>query len=446
MSVYGNILAVSNTPGGLGAPGDMYLVTDTRTKPRKDLKEIAQFKRFDIKPFNGEEIQKMQSDAPLLYEQIKSDLDTQPATSQKIEYPEPEEVKIFEAIFEAQTPIYKSSNKKKIEPLINTYLSPDIWESWRTLNRFDGGSIPAGYQMEKDIELIADAIINNEIYIDGYIPFSKVQDAYTSYYYDVKTPKQEIEKLQSNVKDVSNIKDLKLTLKKIKSRIDKIKNFQNKFLNGDYFKKEGIIQNSLGQFSLGKTASDEIYNNNDLMDCRGMRPTYKILPSYDSFFTPPEADTAFAGFGLKDTKKLIADYCRKYWRDCLPIAEHLKGDSLLQSCFNLWHWLRNNIRYEYDREGREEVRSPRRVWYDRARGVDCDCLSVFAWCVLYAMGYNPVFELVAFKNKPDFSHIFVNCDGVVVDRVWFIFNSRPPGVTKRELFKVKINNELGKLF
>ena len=199
-------------------------------------------------------------------------------------------------------------------------------------------------------------------------------------------------------------------------------------------------------FGLGRTADNTIYNNNDLMECQGLTPTYKILPSYDSFFTPAEDNTAFAGFGLKDTKKLIADYCRKYWRDCIPIANHLKGDSLLQSCFNLWHWMRNNIRYEYDRDGREEVRSPRRVWQDRHRGVDCDCLSVFAWCVLYAMGYNPQFELVAFKNRPDFSHIFVNCDGVVVDRVWYVFNSRPPGVTKRELFKVNINNDLGKLF
>ena len=125
---------------------------------------------------------------------------------------------------------------------------------------------------------------------------------------------------------------------------------------------------------------------------------------------------------------------------------HLKADTLLQSCFNLWHWLHHNIRYEYDRDGREEVRTPLRVWADRKRGVDCDCLSVFTWCVLKCMGYNPAFELVAFNGKKAFSHIFINCDGVVVDRVWFIFNQRPPMVTKRELYKVNINDNLGKLF
>lgn len=211
-------------------------------------------------------------------------------------------------------------------------------------------------------------------------------------------------------------------------------------------KRDTRQQSIFGCFGIGKTANDELYNNNSLMECRGLKPTYKLLQSYDKFFQPASTTTAFAGYGLDDTKKLIADYCRRYWRDCMAIAQHLKGDSLVQSCFNLWHWMRHNIRYEYDRDGREEVRSPMRVWQDRRRGVDCDCLSVFAWCVLKCMGYNPKFELVAFKNSPEYSHIFVNCDGVVVDRVWFIFDSRPPGVTKRELFEVKLDNNLGKLF
>lgn len=208
--------------------------------------------------------------------------------------------------------------------------------------------------------------------------------------------------------------------------------------------KAGI--NEKNNSDLGKTANPYLYNNNEIIDCRGLKPTYKILENYDNFFDVADTKTSFAGFGLTDTKKLISETCRAHWKDCKKIAAHLKGDSLLQSCFNLWHWLRFNIRYEYDKEGREEIRTPLRVWHDRARGVDCDCLSVFSWCVLRCMGYDPVFELVAFKNRPQFSHIFINCDGVVVDRVWFVFNSRPPLVTKRELFRVDLINNLGQLF
>ena len=196
----------------------------------------------------------------------------------------------------------------------------------------------------------------------------------------------------------------------------------------------------------GKVANDALYNNLDILDYRGMQPTYRQLSNYDAFFKPATNKNSLKGWGLNDTKKLIADICRNHYKECAAIAKHLKAETKLQSAFNLWHWLHHNVRYEYDREGREEVRTPSRTWADRHRGVDCDCLSVFAWCVLKCMGYNPAFELAAFRNKPAYSHIYINLDGIVVDRVWFVFNSRPPGVTKTELFKVGMLDNLGQLF
>ena len=197
----------------------------------------------------------------------------------------------------------------------------------------------------------------------------------------------------------------------------------------------------------GRTAPAALYNNNAIMDCKGMRPTYRQLPDYSQFFTPANNATTLAGSGLDDAMHLIADTCRRNYKDCAKIAAHLKGDCKLQSAFNLWHWMRNNIKYEYDSEGREEVRTPLRTWQDRKRGVDCDCLSVFAWCTLYNMGYNPMFELAAFNGKENYSHIYLNLDGIIIDRVWYIFNTRPPQVTKTALFGVDMTKELiGKLF
>ncbi|MBQ5900617.1 MAG: hypothetical protein IIW86_02020, partial [Clostridia bacterium] len=196
----------------------------------------------------------------------------------------------------------------------------------------------------------------------------------------------------------------------------------------------------------GKVANDALYNNLDILDYRGMQPTYRQLSNYDAFFKPATNKNSLKGWGLNDTKKLIADICRNHYKECAAIAKHLKAETKLQSAFNLWHWLHHNIRYEYDREGREEVRTPSRTWADRHRGVDCDCLSVFAWCVLKCMGYNPAFELAAFRNKPAYSHIYINLDGIVIDRVWYVFNSRPPFITKTELFKVGMLDNLGQLF
>lgn len=259
----------------LGAPGDTYIITDTRTRARKELEDTAALKKYDIRKFSGEELRRMQTDDPLLYEQIKS---------------------------------------------------------------------------------------------------------------DINTP------------------------------------------------------------GLGKTANNALYNNLDILDYRGMQPTYRQLPNYDAFFKPATNRNSLKGFGLADTKKLIADICRNHYKECAAIARHLKAETKLQSAFNLWHWLHHNIRYEYDREGCEEVRTPARVWADRHRGVDCDCLSVLAWCVLKCMGYDPAFELAAFRNKPAYSHIYINLDGIVIDRVWYVFNSRPPFITKTELFKVRMLDNLGQLF
>jgi hypothetical protein len=206
---------------------------------------------------------------------------------------------------------------------------------------------------------------------------------------------------------------------------------------GDYLRAD---EKQLALF--GRTAPAALYNNNAIMDFNGMKPTYRQLPDYSQFFATANNSTTLAGSGLNDTIQLIADTCRRNYKDCAKIAAHLKGDCKLQSAFNLWHWMRNNIKYEYDTEGKEEVRTPLRTWQDRKRGVDCDCLSVFAWCTLYNMGYNPMFELAAFNGKDNYSHIYLNLDGIIIDRVWYIFNSRPPQITKTAQFGVDMTKEL----
>lgn len=360
---------------GLGAPGDVYLVTDTRKNPRKELDETAAFKKIDIEKFNVNALKALQDSDPLLYEEIKAGINAKTTLSKN---------NIAEVL------------KREIIADVKDFAKKDGF-------RFRGVNLEKEREIEEKTDKLRELGWNNAL--------NPLTD-------------NEVKELQKS--DFYKIIEFKpRTFEQKKEMFAKIYNY-----NSD----------------LGKTANPYLYNNNEIIDCRGLKPTYRILDNYDNFFDVADSKTNFAGFGLTDTKKLISETCRAHWKDCKKIAAHLKGDSLLQSCFNLWHWLRFNIRYEYDKEGREEIRTPLRVWHDRARGVDCDCLSVFSWCVLRCMGYDPVFELVAFKNRPQFSHIFINCDGVVVDRVWFVFNSRPPLVTKRELFRVDLINNLGQLF
>lgn len=429
MAVFGNISAFSSVLGAtLGAPGDTYIVTDLRKRSRKEPNEVKSLKSFDWK---------IDKKAPEPTPAIKNGYPIKPLKLTKVTFNNPFVVS-YNLYFD------DNGNAYVYFGIINTEFVTDILENGfliRTYNEFFNpfGSIllrPSEYPAIK--YLFKTPYYNLSFDINNNKPLTCNISAIDWYNFNIYNLSEYLKNLKDNEDNKRKIETINYLLRKYQSFINDIKTYSNK--------KTESAPDTLGQFSLGRTASDEIYNNNDLMQCKGMKPTYQILPSYDYFFEEPEAGSTFAGFGLRDTKKLIRDYCRKYWRDCAKIAQHLKGDTLLQSCFNLWHWMRMNIRYEYDREGREEVRSPRRVWADRKHGVDCDCLSVFAWCVLKCMGYNPAFELVAFRNKPDFSHIFINCDGVIVDRVWFIFNALPPGVTKSEIYKVDLLEEnLGKI-
>lgn len=482
MAMFSNISAFN----GFGAPGDMYLVTDTRSRARKELDETAALKKLNVKKLDKEALEELKETDPLQYEQLKSDLEGYGdkytvVDNRKRARKEPGELatnknliftKEGKAAENYNKEAYNTDNFKKVVVIYNfdgLFVEFQIFKVYTKATEKDkddyGISVKKGadgkyYKGSLQREIVSaniDDLYNITDYVAGKRQAYVTNETYEKYYNNalklffdylerqINYAKEQIEKFNKYKYqykyDTTKEEQRLLQMLKDAERVYKY--------NLDFYgltKSDLDNDKTLGVFSLGKTANNEIYNNLDILEFNGMVPTYKQLPDYNKFFAPAENKNSFAGYGLDDTKTLIADICRKHYKECAALAQHLKGDTLLQSCFNLWHWMHNNIRYEYDRDGREEVRTPLRVWQDRERGVDCDCLSVFAWCVLTCMGYNPAFELVAFKNKDAFSHIFVNCDGVVVDRVWFIFNQRPPAVTKRELYKVNLIQNLGQLF
>lgn len=486
--------------GGVDGPGDVYIITDTRSKAKKELDEIKALQKYDVQKFNKEALKDIEDGDPLLFEQIKSDLKgygdfytvrdmrkrskKEPGdvrTNKNLDFTKDDSRKMFnfdKSLYELThgvkswdlTKNLKSTDWRAVtvkhKTADNKYIvSAYLFFPYALRRDLDKPTF-AGYASEVDVDINLNKVFNYHYYIDSEnrIYRERLDGFVNKAYYKelfiqaIKNGYKQLQQRLINTKNnrlsnsPANIAEVEKEIKYFKmlysdpSKYDLVDrayggNFNNIRDNViDITDGKGVELNGLG------AASDTLYNNLSILDTRGMSPTYQILPSYGQFFKPAEHKNSFAGFGLDDTKQLIADICRKNYKECAGIAAHLKGKTLLQSCFNLWHWLHHNIRYEYDRDGREEVRTPLRVWADRKRGVDCDCLSVFAWCVLKCMGYNPVFELVAFNGKKNLSHIFINCDGVVVDRVWFVFNQRPPRVTKREIYEVKLLQNLGQLF
>lgn len=212
--------------------------------------------------------------------------------------------------------------------------------------------------------------------------------------------------------------------------------------NCDFY---GIENDSEKEFDLGApglTVNDQpaaVFNCPEaFLQTKGFTPTYIRLDDYSALIDPATGEKRLVGYGFEGaTLDQLKNACKNY-KQVAKLAAHLKGDTELQSAFNVWHWLHTNIKYNYDAPGQEEIRTPARTFADRESGVDCDCLAVFAACLLGAMGYKPRFEIVAFGNSPKFSHIYVNLNGAAVDRVLPVFLARPSGITKTKIMEIPV--------
>lgn len=208
------------------------------------------------------------------------------------------------------------------------------------------------------------------------------------------------------------------------------------------FEDNAEIFKTFGSGVSGLTVNDKpaaLFNcPESLLQCKGFTPTYTRLEDYSCLIEPAKGEKKLVGYGFEvSTLNELANACNHY-NDVARLASHLKADNVLQSAFNVWHWLHTNIKYNYDTPGEEEIRTPARSWADRENGVDCDCIAVFTACLLGAMGYKPKFEIVAFNNSPKYSHIYVNLDGAAIDRVLPVFLARPENITKTKIMDIPV--------
>lgn len=174
-----------------------------------------------------------------------------------------------------------------------------------------------------------------------------------------------------------------------------------------------------------------------------MRATYKVIDFDRIIPKPVHTETVHKHGKIEDTVKKMQDLSVKYITAMTLLARHLQASSDIQTFFNLFHFVKTYIRYEYDTFGKEVLRSPLRTWHDK-KG-DCDCMSIFMASVLLALGYEPYFVLVKTFGGKNFSHVYIEVQGVSLDPVIdqnnalpfeHTFNQKPPNVTESKKIKV----------
>ncbi len=170
------------------------------------------------------------------------------------------------------------------------------------------------------------------------------------------------------------------------------------------------------------------------------KPSYRLKDNYDFLFTPDNNKTTFeADAGLDKTIETIKKAAKTGKEHVKKSAEYLKAGTLEQSAYNVWHFLKTNVKYHLDKPGTEQIRTPNRSWKDRNNGIDCEDFAIFAHALLTDMGYHPSFDIVGFNHKKEFGHIYTtvkdSTGSYVVDVVVGEFNQTAPNITKTMLIE-----------
>jgi hypothetical protein len=107
-------------------------------------------------------------------------------------------------------------------------------------------------------------------------------------------------------------------------------------------------------------------------------------------------------------------------------AHYFKGATINETAKNIWNFLKQNIIYEKDPEGKQFIRLPRRFYEDK-KG-DCKSFSLFAAGILGALKLPVNFRYASYdKNNKTPSHIYTTTidekgQEIIIDGVYHLFN------------------------
>lgn len=130
---------------------------------------------------------------------------------------------------------------------------------------------------------------------------------------------------------------------------------------------------------------------------------------YDKLFPMPDFNNTIKvkNGDIEDTMVLIGGVLGKYYKDTEKIAPLLKGNTLYNTCNNIFDFVYNNIQYQLDKAGEEQLRRPARSWQERKIGVDCDCYSIFIGSILMNLKIPFKLRITKYNGNPHFQHVYI---------------------------------------
>lgn len=150
---------------------------------------------------------------------------------------------------------------------------------------------------------------------------------------------------------------------------------------------------------------------NEILDIGSITNGYRPIQDgsrYQRFFAQPEdSDRIIIEDGeVEETVDLMKKVVWKYINDTKQVANYLKGNTLRNTCENIWNFLYHHIQYKLDKKGLEQLRRPNRSWAERKTGIDCDCFSIFVSSILTNLKIQHRFRITKY-NQDVYQHVYV---------------------------------------
>lgn len=102
-------------------------------------------------------------------------------------------------------------------------------------------------------------------------------------------------------------------------------------------------------------------------------------------------------------------------------AQTLKGKTVMDTCRNIWEFVKTQIPYVLDPVGKQNIKSPGRLWAEKAG--DCKSFSVFTASCLKNLGIPYGYRFASYsKTDPTPTHVYVYVPQgkkeIILDSVW----------------------------
>ena len=120
-------------------------------------------------------------------------------------------------------------------------------------------------------------------------------------------------------------------------------------------------------------------------------------------------------------RQIIFANTPKAIQQCKSIAQKFKGATEMDTCRNIFDFLKNDIKYVAD-GSHQKVKLPSALLREKVG--DCKSYSLFTGAILANLGIPWKYVLVSYREDPTPTHIYVVTDsGIIIDAVWGTFNS-----------------------